>query len=259
MSAKEDRKGRGSQTTWSQLSAILEWLEISSNFKLITGGASQNHVVAGSKLKKTDAYRDLANFINAKLGYTRPCELWDAKKAKSRYEAQLKKYKDVKREFGNPSGPKFCLTEAEMASGMTIDSKRDKACPQFQRWDNLFGSRQNISPYSTMEPGDEELESTTNPSFSPIHSRESDEEMVVLGGDLELNESDTTAHKSFEDSGVSSEDNLPPLPPVPPPLTQGALSLFDENNPLKLELPTNQIVAPAASKSTKKPTSKLEN
>ena len=101
MSAKEDRKGRGSQTTWSQLSAILEWLEISSNFKLITGGASQNHVVAGSKLKKTDQYRDLANFINAKLGYTRPCELWDAKKAKSRYEAQLKKYKDVKREFGN--------------------------------------------------------------------------------------------------------------------------------------------------------------
>ena len=88
-----DRKGRGSQTTWFQANAILEWLETPANFKLITGGASQNQVIAGSKLKKTDAYRELANAVNLRLGYSRPSELWDAKKAKSRFEAQLKKYK----------------------------------------------------------------------------------------------------------------------------------------------------------------------
>ena len=41
------------------------------NFKLIIGGASQNHVVTGSKLKKTDAYRGLANFLLANLTATK--------------------------------------------------------------------------------------------------------------------------------------------------------------------------------------------
>lgn len=148
-----DRKGRGTQTSWGQLNAILEWLEIPSNFRLITGGASQNQVIAGSKLKKTDAYRELAQAVNTRFNYDRPSEIWDAKKAKARYEAQLKKYKDIKRELSDVSGPKFCLTEGELRSGMTLEMKRDKLFPQFQRWDNLFGGRQNISPSFTMEPG----------------------------------------------------------------------------------------------------------
>ena len=148
-----DRKGRGSQTTWGQANAILEWLEVPANFKLITGGASQNHVIAGSKLKKTDAYRELALAVNKRFDYSRPSEIRDAKKAKSRYEAQLKKYKDMKRELNDVTGPKFCLTENELNCGMTIEIKRDRLFPQFQRWDNLFGGRQNISPSFTMEPG----------------------------------------------------------------------------------------------------------
>ena len=76
-----DRKGRGTQTTWSQANAILNWLEIPANFKFITGGASQ----------KSDAYRDLAQAVNKRFGYSRPSEIWDAKRAKGRFEAQLKK------------------------------------------------------------------------------------------------------------------------------------------------------------------------
>ena len=54
-----DRKGRGSQTTWYQANAMLEWIETPADFKLITGGAATNQVVAGSKVKKTYVYRDL--------------------------------------------------------------------------------------------------------------------------------------------------------------------------------------------------------
>ena len=68
-----DKRGRGPRTTWQQLSAVLEWLEIPKNFKLITGGASQGHVIAGLKLKKTDAYRELASFVNDRLGKSPFC------------------------------------------------------------------------------------------------------------------------------------------------------------------------------------------
>ena len=132
---------------------MLEWLEKPENFKLITGGASQNHVVAGSKLKKTDAYRELALAVNERLGLNRPSETWDGKKAKARYEAQLKKYKDLKRDLLDITGAKFCLTDGELKAGTTIEMKRDKIFPQFQRWDNLFGGRQNITPSYTIEPG----------------------------------------------------------------------------------------------------------
>ena len=127
-----DRKGRGTQTTWYQANAMLEWLEKPENFKLITGGASQNLVVAGSKLKKTDAYRELALAVNERLGLTRPSKAWDGKKAKSRYEAQLKKYKDLKRDLLDVTGPNFCLTDGELKSGMTIEMKRDKFCRNFR-------------------------------------------------------------------------------------------------------------------------------
>ena len=126
-----DRKGRGTQTTWSQANAILEWLEIPANFKLITGGASQNQVISGSKLKKSDAYRDLAQAVNKRFGYSRPSEIWDAKRAKGRFEAQLKKYKDLKRDLNDKTGPKFCLTESELKAGMTIETKRDRIFPQY--------------------------------------------------------------------------------------------------------------------------------
>lgn len=63
-----EKRGRGTKTTYAQLNAVLEWLEKPQNFKLITGGASQNQVIAGLKLKKSDAYRELANAVNERLG-----------------------------------------------------------------------------------------------------------------------------------------------------------------------------------------------
>ena len=173
-----ERKGRGSQTSWYQANAMLKWVEIPANFKLITGGAATNQVVAGSKVKKTDAYRDLAHAVNLRLGYSRPSEMWDVNKAKSRFDSQLKKYKDMKRDLNDVTGPKFCLTENELKAGMTIEAKRDKLFPQFQRWDNLFGGRQNISPSFTMEPG---VNTSSDSTLSSIHSQDvHGSELVVL-------------------------------------------------------------------------------
>ena len=142
--------GRTEKTTWSQINAVLEFLEIPSNFRLITGSSSPTAVVAGSKVRKADAYKDLGNWVNSKLGYTNPPHEWDAKKAKARYESLYKKYKETKRQHMNVNGPKFCLTEAELLQGETIESKLNKLCQGYARWDLLYGERQNINPTSIM-------------------------------------------------------------------------------------------------------------
>ena len=41
-----------------------------------------------------------------------------------------------------------------MAAGLTIKAKLDKLCPLYDRWDNLYGSRQNINPSNTVDSED---------------------------------------------------------------------------------------------------------
>ena len=82
--------GRGEQKSWTQLQVVLEWLEQPANYNLITGVAPKGKPIAGQKTKKSDAYKDLAAYVNHKLGYSSYPSLWDPKKAKSRYESLLK-------------------------------------------------------------------------------------------------------------------------------------------------------------------------
>lgn len=81
-------------TTPGQRLLIIEWLKVLENFKLITGSAAHNKaVVSGSKLKKSEAYKSLAEFISSK---SKPV-VWDAKCAKNRYEGYVDKYKKAKK------------------------------------------------------------------------------------------------------------------------------------------------------------------
>ena len=67
--------------------AIIAWLEKQFNYDLITGQAAKGLVVAGKKVKKSDAYKSLAQYVN------RACRTdWDHLNAKSRYDAYLMMY-----------------------------------------------------------------------------------------------------------------------------------------------------------------------
>ena len=160
--------GRGKTMTWQLRAAVLEWLEIPANFKLITGGTKEGPVVAGKKLKKSDGYASLADFINAKMGFSAAPDLWDQKVAKARYESLLKTYKATREKYQDPGGKKFALTDKEIELGKTIDTKLNELCPYFNRWDSLYGGRQNVCPTDLVEGGldsdseEEETQSITN-------------------------------------------------------------------------------------------------
>ena len=85
-----------SHTTPAQYLAMVEWLRIPENYKLITGSAAQGKAdFAGQKLKKKDAHVALAKFI-----YERFKVPWDFDTARNRYEGYVKRYKKAKKVRG---------------------------------------------------------------------------------------------------------------------------------------------------------------
>lgn len=55
------------QTSNAIRESIVQWLQKPENFNLITGSAGfSSSVISGTKLKKKDAYKSLADFVNKK-------------------------------------------------------------------------------------------------------------------------------------------------------------------------------------------------
>lgn len=145
--------GRSEKTTHYQRVAILDWLEAAGgeNFRLITGSATKTMkgVVAGAKVTKEAGYSALADYVNQKCATS-----WTMKMAEARYKAYLKLFKETKRNFLNPCGEKYCLSDWDITKGLTtIELKLEYECPLFSRLDRLFGERQNVIPLIICEPG----------------------------------------------------------------------------------------------------------
>ena len=106
----EAKSSRGCKTTWAQRAAMVGFLEIPSNFNLITGNGTANHsfVIAGVKVTKESGYADLKDEVNAKCGTK-----WTTDMAKSRYRAYLAQYKSTKRNLLNDGGKKYGLGKAD--------------------------------------------------------------------------------------------------------------------------------------------------
>ena len=136
--------GRSENTSYYQRVAILDWLEDAGgeNFRLITGSATKNldGVIAGAKLTKEAGYSALATFVNQKCGTS-----WTSKMGEARYKTYLKLFKETKRDYLNPCGKKYCLSDLDISNGLTtIESKLESECPLYARMDRLFGEKQNV-------------------------------------------------------------------------------------------------------------------
>ena len=84
-------KSRGPKLSDAQKGLMCQWLENRANFALIVGNAAEKDVVAGTELKKRDAYKKLAEFMNQ---YKTDLETsWTVKNAETRYRSYFKSYK----------------------------------------------------------------------------------------------------------------------------------------------------------------------
>lgn len=66
--ATKVKKTSCKKTTVPQTYHMITWLEVPNNFKVVTGGAAQGPVVAGTKLKKIDGFGDLAKYMMREAG-----------------------------------------------------------------------------------------------------------------------------------------------------------------------------------------------
>ena len=238
---------RGEATTWTATNSILEWLEQPVNFQLITGGNQQTKVVAGLKLKKIDAYRSLAHHVNFKCGYKSPPALWDEHRTKARYESLLRRYKEVKSIISDVTGAKFCLTEAEVKRGLTLEMKRDSLCPSFSRWDNLFGGRMNLNPVGVLETGDRSDDGISEDAIESQSALQDSEEQVVIG--LEFPKETTPV--------VTRVPNIPPFSSSTSsmgsiPAAAGVSSTTPPLNPVLIALAKDAQAASEFNRSRKK-------
>jgi len=230
------RTARGVATNWQEISCILDWLELDvKNFNLINGGGQKDAkgVVAGQKLKKIDAYKQLADYVNLRFH-----KKWDAKSTGTRFRSLLKKYKLTKHAFLDVSGKKFGLTAEEIASGMTVDGKLEKLCYGFKRWDNLYGMRQNVNPSYTFESLDDEddddLFDADDDGYDVVENSTSpvgDEAQGVgtLGNEFAI-EPLAVVHTSAAPSPIAAPPSA--VPPVTEPKAKGVR----ETQPIRSDL-----------------------
>ncbi len=101
---------------------MLEWCEVPANFNLVSGQATKGMktVVAGAKLKKINAYQEMADYVNAHCSTK-----WTRENAKSRFESYLGMFKSTKKLMMDVGNEKFMLGPKDFAAGIrTLKEKK---------------------------------------------------------------------------------------------------------------------------------------
>jgi hypothetical protein len=128
---------------------ILEWLEVQKNFQAFNGG---NGSKEGGSLRKSDAYRNIADEINKKqrrLIEAGTARSWKAKDVKNRFATMLKNYKALKKKASQTG---WGVTKEDKNRGNnTVKEKLEALFPFYERFDRLFGSRPNVVPVLLQE------------------------------------------------------------------------------------------------------------
>ncbi|ORY30323.1 hypothetical protein BCR33DRAFT_857404 [Rhizoclosmatium globosum] len=190
-------------TTPGEFAAMINWLEIASNFKIVVGGAAKDaKMKSGQLLKKVDGLKQLMNHVNATC-----CSGWDAKTVKNRYDGWITRYKKTKKE-AQATG--FGLTNNDEEKEIrTIEEKLECMCPQYVRLDRLFGERFNDKPLATTEVGivvdkdgekGKEVDGEVEEDAESCENSESDEgaEDVEDSGDEENGENSEDGNEDTE-------------------------------------------------------------
>jgi hypothetical protein len=139
----------------------------------------------------------------------------------------LKQFKETKRNYLNPNGKKYGLGEDDFKKGIrTIDEKLESECPQFNRLDKLFGSRNNVLPTFTFEPTVPN-EATTTAIVNDVDEEDDDDDddedsvisdfevLVAEDGGRTVNTVSTASNTRTEDGNLSSLTNSPPTTALP--------------------------------------------
>ncbi|KAG9398568.1 hypothetical protein AC1031_014349 [Aphanomyces cochlioides] len=135
-------------TSLEERYAIVTFLRIPENFRIMTGSAAKDKFVqGGQKLTKGHGYQMLAEYVNEVIaGAT-----WTPREAKSRYDSFKKAYQNAVQWQGANSSDRGLTQKDYKKKIFTVQAKIERICPLFEEMDSLFGRRPNIRPPILMQ------------------------------------------------------------------------------------------------------------
>eukprot|EP00644_Phytophthora_capsici_P019345 jgi/Phyca11/132115/e_gw1.136.8.1 len=129
---------------------LVNWSEDESHFELIYGTRKKTSVDGLSNTTKLDGFKRMAEYLNLNTS-TRGLHL-SGDKMQQRWRTFISsKFKPTLKKSITETG--LGLTKKELESGMSVEDKLEKLCPQFKRMKAIFGEKPNIQASSTVALG----------------------------------------------------------------------------------------------------------
>ncbi|EEY64575.1 uncharacterized protein PITG_15988 [Phytophthora infestans T30-4] len=196
---------------------LVTWIEIPESFAAAHGTSKKTIVSRGAQKTKTQAFNELAAYLNTHTNtYNLPTltganvqQRWRAYKTK-KFQPTLKKSRT---ETG------LGMSKNEMRQGFLIQGKLDKLCPHFARMEKLFATKANARAPATLQLGSIQQHATGRNVSGSKYGEEDKETHFeeinsVDSGDDSLNSSGSDPNDQNDDpegpaAGAATNKNLP--------------------------------------------------
>ncbi|KAL2607636.1 hypothetical protein R1flu_026209 [Riccia fluitans] len=144
VNSKPDGKADRYMLKESDYELIVSFLEEPENFTALFGSRGKTKI-GGKHQTKTTAFAIMSMQLQS-LGFP-PCSATNLYKKVTCYCSRYESALSILKQTG--SG----LTDEEIARGLTLEAKLNKACPFFYQMDTVFGTKANMVPLATCELG----------------------------------------------------------------------------------------------------------
>ncbi|KAI8853096.1 hypothetical protein BC829DRAFT_20374 [Chytridium lagenaria] len=195
------KRASSTHTQPNQRQAMLEWLETQENFALLASpSAIKASSMEGARLKKTDGYRSLCEYVNRRTHNSD----WTPMIAKSRFESFMKVYRRTIVEMKHPD---FGLLPDDIKRGVdTIPKKLNDLCPCFDRIDVL------AKKAAELELVEVRMDARSDPDPEVVHAIDQVvNEINMVANDSMSNDMIALVGSSSKGPSIKWINNGPPL------------------------------------------------
>ncbi|KAI9984579.1 hypothetical protein PInf_005939 [Phytophthora infestans] len=130
---------------------LVTWMEIPENFAAAHGTSKKTTVSRGSQKTKTQAFNELAVYLNTHTKTSNLPTLTGANVQQRWRTCKTKKFQPTLKKSRTETGLK--MSKKEMRQGFSIQGKLDKLCPHFARMEKLFATKANVRAPATLQLG----------------------------------------------------------------------------------------------------------
>ncbi|KAI9986783.1 hypothetical protein PInf_025744 [Phytophthora infestans] len=159
---------------------LVTWMEIPENFAAAHGTSNKTTVSRGPQKTKTQAFNELAVYLNTHKKTSNLPTLTGANVQQRWRTYKTKKLQPTLKKSRTETG--LGMPKKEMRHGFSIQGKLDKLCPHFARMEKLFATKANARAPATLQLGSKHGEEDKENYFEEINSVDSGDDSLNSSG-----------------------------------------------------------------------------